>query len=63
MAEPAANGEHSLDLAGTRNVLLSNSTKRRTSELHSLRDRLIGDDGSYDLQGLPVIGVTALMDN
>jgi hypothetical protein len=40
MAEAVVNGEHGLDLIQTRKVLLSNSTKRRASELHDLHDRL-----------------------
>ena len=40
MAETVVNGEHGLDLTQTRNVLLSNSTKQRASELHDLLDRL-----------------------
>ena len=40
MAEPVVNGEHHLDLFETRKALLSNSTKRRTSELYTLRDEL-----------------------
>jgi len=41
MAEPVMNGEHNaLDLALIRNVLLTNSTKRRISELDNLHQKL-----------------------
>ena len=40
MAEVVVNGEHGLDLTQTRKVLLSNSTKQRTSELQDIHDRL-----------------------
>lgn len=42
MAEPAVNGEQSMDLVETRKVLLSNSTKRRISELETLNSQLVG---------------------
>ena len=42
MAEPEVNGEQGLDLAETRKVLLSNSTKRRVVELQSLNEQLAG---------------------
>lgn len=35
------NGDHGVDVAALRVVLLSNSTKRRTSELHTLHDELV----------------------
>lgn len=40
MADGDTNGEHSLDVGHLRSVLLSNSTKKRSSELHSLREKI-----------------------
>ncbi len=41
--ETAVNGDaQALDLGALRKVLLSNSTKQRTSELHQLNDKLVG---------------------
>lgn len=42
MAEetPVVNGDHGLDMWEMRQVLLSNSTKRRTAELHSIKGKL-----------------------
>jgi hypothetical protein len=42
MAEEMTNGEHAVDSVETKKVLLSNSTKQRTTELLSLLDRLEG---------------------
>ena len=36
----AVNGSHGIDLAGVRDALVSNSTKRRTAQLHALREQL-----------------------
>lgn len=36
------NGAENIDLAETRKVLLSNSTKRRVTELQTLNDQLVG---------------------
>ncbi|KAK5115542.1 hypothetical protein LTR62_001201 [Meristemomyces frigidus] len=45
MAETQVNGQHrEVDLATIRKTLLSNSTKRRGSELESLKDRLQAED-------------------
>ncbi|KAK3697730.1 translational activator of GCN4 [Vermiconidia calcicola] len=41
MEEPLANGDHGFDLVETRQALLSNSTKRRISQLHALHDSLV----------------------
>lgn len=42
MAESAVNGENAIDLAERRKVLLSNSSKRRVTELQTLNDQLAG---------------------
>ena len=40
--ETVTNGNHALDVVELRKVLLSNSTKQRTAELHQLHDQLVG---------------------
>lgn len=40
MADSTSNGEHVDDLKSLRRILLSNSTKRRTAELHTLHERI-----------------------
>lgn len=40
MAEPVVNGEHGLDIAAIRKNVLSNSTKRRATELHAVKEQL-----------------------
>ncbi|KAK4556108.1 translational activator of GCN4 [Recurvomyces mirabilis] len=44
MTDTEANGDHGLDLAATRKILLSNSTKRRALELQGLNERLQADE-------------------
>lgn len=45
MEDGVTNGEHSLDLSTLRRTLLGNSTKRRSAELHSLRERIHSKGG------------------
>lgn len=40
MADGEINGTHGHDMASLRQTLLSNSTKRRSAELHGLRERI-----------------------
>ena len=35
------NGDYAINVVATRRALLSNATKRRTSELESLHDRIL----------------------
>lgn len=42
--ETATNGDHGIDIGEVRQTLLSNSTKRRSAELNSIRDQLAGGD-------------------
>ncbi|KAF1356217.1 armadillo-type protein [Delphinella strobiligena] len=44
MADGDTNGEQSLDVGHLRSVLLSNSTKKRSSELHSLREKITNEE-------------------
>ncbi|WPH00312.1 Hypothetical protein R9X50_00313700 [Acrodontium crateriforme] len=44
MAESQVNGDHLSTVIDTRCALLSNSTKRRTSELYSLHEKLVNKD-------------------
>ncbi|KXT18454.1 hypothetical protein AC579_8176 [Pseudocercospora musae] len=56
MAEerPVVNGDHGLDIMWEmRQVLLSNSTKRRTAELHSIKDKL--ETGAVPVAQLPAL--------
>lgn len=40
--EATTNGDHGIDIWEVRQTLLSNSTKRRSAELNSIRDKLVG---------------------